>query len=71
MGVTAAEADYSTACVGVNGALSEATYNLGYNAELDCVTITLPAKTLFPYMADDAQMNGAMTYIITDLNSKP
>ena len=70
LGVTAAEADYSTACVGVNGALSEATYNLGYNAELDCVTITLPAKTLFPYMADDAQMNGAMTYIITDLNSK-
>ena len=70
LGVTAADADYSTSAVGVNGALSEATYNLGYNAELDCVTITLPAKTLFPYMADDAQMNGTITYLVTELTSK-
>lgn len=70
LGVTGASEDYSASCVGVNGALSEVTYTLGYNADIDCVTITLPAKTLFPYMADDAQMNGAMTYVITELTSK-
>ncbi|NDV59123.1 hypothetical protein [Bacteroides sp. 519] len=70
LGVTGAEGDYSTPCVGVNGALSEVTYNLGYNAELDCVTITLPAKTLFPYIANDAQMNGEITYLVTELTSK-
>ena len=70
LGVTGASEDYSASCVGVNGALSEVTYNLGYNVELDCVTITLPAKTLFPYMADDAQMNGSITYIVTELTNK-
>ncbi len=70
LGVTGADEDYSTPAVGVNGALSEATYNLGYNAELECVTITLPAKTLFPYMASDAQMNESITYLVTDLKSK-
>ena len=70
LGVTGAGADYSTPAVGVNGALSEVTYNLGYNAGLDCVTITLPAKTLFPYMANDVQMNETMTYLVTDLNNK-
>lgn len=70
LGVTGATEDYSTTSVGVNGALSEVTYNLGYNAALECVTITLPAKALFPYMANDAQMNGETTYLVTELNSK-
>lgn len=70
LGQTGAEADYSIPCVGKNGALSDVSYVLGYDATLDCITVTLPAKTLFPYMADDAQMNGATTFFVTEINNK-
>lgn len=70
LGVTGASADYSAPCVGVNGALSDVTYTLGYDATYDCVTVTLPAKTLFPYMAADTQMNGTVTFFVTDINDK-
>lgn len=70
LGVTGASSDYSVPCVGVNGALSNVTYALGYDATYNCVTVTLPAKTLFPYMADNVQMNGTATFFVTDINDK-
>lgn len=69
-GVTGASEDYSTPCVGVNGAQTDAVYTLGYDAITEYVTIALPAKTLFPYIADDAQFNGTATFFITDINEK-
>lgn len=70
LGVTGAAEDYSVPCVGVNGAQTEVTYHLGYDDAMDCITITLPAKTLFPYIADDAQMNGATTFFMTEMTDK-
>lgn len=70
LGITGSSADYSTPCVGVNGAQTTATYSLAYDSSLDMVTITLPAKTLFPYMASDAQMSGAYTLYVSDINTK-
>lgn len=46
------------------------TYELGYNVAEDLVTLTLPAGTLFPYIASDAQFTEATTFRVTDINSK-
>lgn len=62
--------DISLVCVGQYGAQTNAEYSLGYDADLDCVTITLPAKTLFPYMASNAMMDGSYTFYVTDINTK-
>lgn len=70
LGVTDAAEDYSTPCVGVNGAQTKANYSLGYDSGLDMITVTLPAKTLFPYIADNEQFDKAVTFYVTDINDK-
>ncbi len=70
LGVTGAGGDYSTACVGLPAVKTDVTYALGYNADEDAVTITLPAGTLIPYIASDDQITGATTYTITELTDK-
>lgn len=63
-------ADWSYPCVGLNGAQTDAAFTLDYNADRDEVGIVLPAKTLFPYLANDVQFNQSATYWITDLTDK-
>ncbi len=70
LGVTGASADYSAVCVGQPAAKTDVTYSLGYNADEDAVTITLPAGTLIPYIASDDQINNATTYTVTSLTDK-
>lgn len=70
LGVTGAKEDYSAPCIGVNGAQTDVSYSLGYKADVGMVTITLPAKTLFPYMASNDFMNGSYTLYVTEINSK-
>lgn len=49
---------------------TNAKYALGYDDAAGMVTITLPAKTLFPYMADQKMMTGPETFKIASLTSK-
>ena len=62
--------DFDAPAVGNAGAVAEGTAALSYDGDNDMVTFTLPAKSLFPYLADDAQFNNATEYYITDLTDK-
>lgn len=48
----------------------ESTFELGYNAAEDVVTLSLPAGTLFPYIANDVQFSSGSTFRILDINNK-
>lgn len=62
--------DFDAQAVGNAGAQTDVHSTLSYDGDNDMVTFTLPAMTLFPYLADDAQLNGATEYYITDLGDK-
>lgn len=62
--------DFNAPAVGNAGAITDGVASLGYDSGNDMVTFTLPAKALFPYLADDAQFNNATEYYITDINNK-
>lgn len=70
LGVTGAGGDYDIPVVGQFGTQAEAEYSFGYDDAHGQETITLPAKTLFPYMANDAQMQGSYTFRVLDCNDK-
>lgn len=70
LGVTGAGGDYSIPLVGQFDTQTEATYSLGYDEANDVETITLPAKTLFPYIGADYQMQSAYTFRILSIDSK-
>ncbi len=69
LGVSKSE-DYSTAVVGQFGTKDEAQYALGYDDATGVETITLPAKTLFPYMASEEMLNGDYTLRILSIDDK-
>lgn len=70
LGVIGAGGDYSTAAVGQFGAQTSAKYQLGYDDAKQQETITLPGKTLFPYMGNNVQMEKAYTLRILKLEDK-
>lgn len=69
-GVTGAGGDYSLPVVGQFGTQDKAQYALGYDDASQTETITLPAKTLFPYIGHNAQMEGAYTLRILKIDDK-
>ena len=46
------------------------TYGFDYNVDEDVIMLTLPAGTLFPYMANDSQFDQGSTFRVIDINSK-
>lgn len=68
-GVTAG-GDYSIPLVGQFGMESSVKYALGYDDATETETITLPAHTLFPYIANQTQIDKAYTFRILSLDSK-
>ncbi len=46
------------------------TYGFDYNVDENVIMLTLPAGTLFPYMANDSQFDQGSTFRVTDINSK-
>ncbi len=70
LGVTGAGGDYSIPVVGLFDTKTEAKYSLGYDEAHGVETITLPAKTLFPYIGHDAQMADSYTMRILSIDSK-
>jgi hypothetical protein len=66
----AAGGDYSIPLVGNFGMQAEAKYALGYDDATDTETITLPAHTLFPYIANQDQIDKDYTFRILSIDSK-
>jgi hypothetical protein len=62
--------DFDAPAVSTPGIIVDAKSSLSYDGDNDMVTFTLPAMTMFPYIADNAQLNGATEYYITDLGDK-
>jgi hypothetical protein len=65
-----AESDYSIPLVGNFGMQAEAKYALGYDDATGTETITLPAHTLFPYIATQGQIDKPYTFRILSIDSK-
>lgn len=65
-----APGDYSLPLVGQFGMEAAAKYSLGYDDGIKTETITLPARTLFPYIAHQAQIDEDYTLRILALDSK-
>lgn len=70
LGVTGAGSDYSAPVIGKFGAQTTAKYQLGYNDDKQQETITLPGKTLFPYMGNNVQMEKDYTLRILKMEDK-